>query len=445
MASKISKISKRIYIEINSTYRNREEYPFPAKFDVNVGNSGQKLTAISALDPIALSSPIRSFNADEFDSETGTMSGVPSAPIFSAFSSSISPVGAMVESGNDEQTIITSYNSFTRQAKVDPPFSSNWANGTGFSILNLTSGTNIFFPGGPSSEGTFVGQLLYNTTEDEYRNIVAYKDRILTVDSAFSGTPEDDNYQIQSQRHTTTDNSGLAGTGTITSGDITATTITLNSSASNIDDFYNGNFIRLIEDTNRPPSGPEVTAIITDYDGATRVATVEIMDLSAFNTAAVLRYYIFPFTKDNYSFLNYVGFEANERSLYRISLNSLVLPNTLLDNPQGGRIVFYPFVYVVLSNKSIGTSSLISSNNPNSSRAVFRVPITDVPDPIVSSFVKLEGKMVNVFEFNPFEDLKFEVYLPDGTLFKTVSQDRPPPGLPNPIIQISCSIALEKI
>ena len=49
--------------------------------------AGQRITAESALDPIALAQPIRSFNTDEFTSITGTMSGVPSAPILSAFGS----------------------------------------------------------------------------------------------------------------------------------------------------------------------------------------------------------------------------------------------------------------------------------------------------------------------------------------------------------------------
>ena len=343
-----------------------------------------------------------------------------------------------------EQSIITSYNTFTRQVQLNPSFSVDWTNGDNFGFVNLTSGTNIFFSGGPSSEGTYVGQLLYNTDQDEYRTILEYKDNILTVDSAFTGTPAAANYQIQSQRHITTNTVG--GGGTIASGAVTSISVTLNAADSAVDDFYNGRFIRLIENTNRPPVGPDVTGLITDYNGTTKVATVTCVWIYPhFNTAAALRYYIFPFTKDNYSFLNYVGFEANERALYRISLNSLVLPNVTLDNPNGGSIAFYPYVYVVFSNKSIGTSSLINSNNPNSSRAVFRVPINDVPSPELSSFVRLEGRMVNVFEFNPWEDLKFEVYLSDGTLFKTVSQDRPPPGLPNPTIQISCNIALERL
>ena len=371
------------------------------------------------------------------------MSGVPSAPILSAFGSTISPVGAMLQdTTTSEQTIITDYNFFTRQAQVDPPFSSDWTNGDSFNFPVLNVGSNIFFPGGPSSEGTYVGQLLYNTDQEEYRTIIAYKDRILTLDSPYTGPPDLDNYQIQSQRHLTTD----LVNGTIATGAFTNTTVTLAATDSSVDGFYNGQFIRIANETTKPPNGTAVTALIIAYNGTTKVASIEYTDISEFTTPTdTLRYYIFPFTRDNYSFLNYVGFEANERSLYRISLNSLVLPNVTLDNPNGGRIAFYPYVYVVFSNKSIGTSSLINSNNPNSSRAVFRVPINDVPDPTLSSFVRLEGRMVNIFEFNPWEDLKFEVYLSDGTLFKTVSQDRPPPALPNPVIQISCNIALERV
>ena len=444
--NKIEKISKRIYIEINSNYRNRNQYPNPAQFDVNVGNTGQKITGASALDPICLAQPIRSFNTGVLAGESGTMTGTPSAPILSAVTTTQSLVGGMIQNdARSEQTIVTAYNSFTRQVQVTPPFSVDWVDGDAFSFINLSTNTNIFFTGGPTAPvDKYVGQLLYNTTIDEYRTITSYKDNILTVDSAFGGGwSNNDNYQIQSNRHIITNIAG--GLSSIISGAITTTTITLNAADSAVDDFYNGRFIRLIENTNRPPDGPEVTALITDYVGATRVATVVIMDLSAFNVATTLRYYIFPFSRDNYSYLNYVGFEANERSLYRISLNSLVLPNRLLNNPKGGRIVFYPYVYVVFSNKALGVSSLINSNNPNSHKAVFRVPINDTPDPELASFLKLEARMVNTFEFNPFEDLTFEVYLPDGSLFTTTLQDTTPPELPEPLVQISCNIALERV
>ena len=440
----IKKLPKRIYIELNSTHRNREKYEFPAQFDVNVGNSGQKLTANTALDPIALAQPIASFNANEFASITGMMGGVPSAPILDAFTSSVSPVGAILQDDTtSEQTTITSYNIYTGRAEVYPPFSADWRPGDTYSFFNPSisiNTTRVFFPGGPSTNGTYVGQLLYNTTTDTYSTIVRYSNNIISTDSLFTGSTTD-NFQIQSAKHITTN----LVNGVIYTNGFTNTTVRLAATDSSIDDFYTGKFIRVADEISKPPTGADVTAIIVAYNGTTKVATIKCTDISSFSTTHTLRYYIFPFTKDNYSYINYVGLQSNDRALYKISLNSLILPNIILDNQYGGRIAFYPFVYVVFSNKSMGTSSLINSNNPNSGRAVFRVAITDVSNPIVSSFVKLTGKMVNVFEFNPFEDLKFEVYLPDGTLFKTVTQDRPSPGLPNAIVQISCNIALEKI
>lgn len=444
-SSYINQVPKIVYIELNSTYRNRNLYSNPAQFEVNVSNSGQKDSGITAYDPLCNAQPIESFQTGIIEAETGTMGGVPSAPILTGITTSYSLVGSMIQDDTTtEQSIITSYNSFTNQIEVEPQFSDAWTVGDSFSFIDLSTDSNIFFAGGPSGpEDKYVGQLLYNITTQQYRTITSYKDNILTVDSDFTGRGATDEYQIQSTRHITTDTVG--GGGTIASGAVTNTTVTLAASASSIDNFYVGNFIRLIEDLNKPPFGPEVSAVITSYNGTTKVATVAYMNLTSFDTSATLLYFIFPFTSDNASFLNYVGFEENRRVLYRISLNSLILPNQTLDNTNGGRIVNYPYVYVVFKNKSGGTTSLINSNNPNSRRAVFRVSINDVPDPTLASFIKLESDMVNIYEFNPYEDISFEVYLSDGTLFKTVMDDTISPELPNQAIQISANFALERI
>lgn len=61
----------------------------------------------------------------------------------------------------------------------------------------------------------------------------------------------------------------LKHTGTAQAG--SATTITLDTGASAVDDFYNGDLIELVSGTGATP-GTQVT--ITDYVGATKVATV---------------------------------------------------------------------------------------------------------------------------------------------------------------------------
>lgn len=45
-------VNSKKYIEIDSTYRNRIEYPFQAQFKINVGNAGQTIGLNNAKDPI---------------------------------------------------------------------------------------------------------------------------------------------------------------------------------------------------------------------------------------------------------------------------------------------------------------------------------------------------------------------------------------------------------
>lgn len=155
------------------------------------------------------------------------------------------------------------------------------------------------------------------------------------------------------------------------------------------------------------------------------------------------------FYKDNYNPLIYNGsvVSQNETVAYEISLINLTLPNIILLS--GARISFYPFVYVELSNVTASSSSsknIIYSNNPNSYRALFIVPITDITDPIRSPFIKLDaGSMVQTVKFKPNDCLKFSVFLPDGQLFQTVNTDYYSPSATNPFVQIDALFGIKRL
>ena len=55
----MSKVKK--YLELNSAYRNRNLFPNPGKFQVNISQSGTK-SQQDALDPISYAYPILQFN-----------------------------------------------------------------------------------------------------------------------------------------------------------------------------------------------------------------------------------------------------------------------------------------------------------------------------------------------------------------------------------------------
>ena len=122
-----------------------------------------------------------------------------------------------------------------------------------------------------------------------------------------------------------------------------------------------------------------------------------------------------------------------------VSLNSITLPNSVLNN--GGRIAFYPYFYVVLQNVSSSNSDnkyTIYSNNPNTSGAIFKVPITDMNQPLISPFVRLNGNgMTQTIKFKQNDDMFVSVLLPNGEIFTTSQLDTKNGQAPNPILQLS--------
>lgn len=145
------------------------------------------------------------------------------------------------------------------------------------------------------------------------------------------------------------------------------------------------------------------------------------------------------FDHDSYSPLDYIGttVSLNDTVCYEVSLESLTLPNLLLKT--GSKISFYPFVYVELSNATspnTASNELIYSNNPNSNKAIFVVPVGLRVNPNAGTFLTLYSDMKQYIKFKPNDNLVFSVYLPDGSPFSTFIQDTYPPYEPDSRIQI---------
>lgn len=160
-------------------------------------------------------------------------------------------------------------------------------------------------------------------------------------------------------------------------------------------------------------------------------------------------YEILQFSNDNYSPFVYSGtMSSNSQPVaYEISLNSISLPNKYLKN--GGRIAYYPYVYVTLENVSStsgNAKNLILSNNPHTYRATFKVPITDLNHPSITPFVKLTGNgMRQTMIFKQNDDMLIKIQLPNGELFETQEQDTSDGCAPNPTLQISTIFSMERI
>jgi hypothetical protein len=196
--------------------------------------------------------------------------------------------------------------------------------------------------------------------------------------------------------------------------------------------------------TTDPTTG-KVTITYTDY------AYVQNADGSSSFTVTNTKAYweILNFNTDNVSPFVYTGTMAsqNQAVAYEVSLVSLTLPNVPLIN--GGRIAYYPFVYVELENNSSsssGTKNLIYSNNPNTYKAVFKIPITDLNHPLQSPFVKLTGNGMNqTMVFKQNDDMRVSVRLPNGDVFQPATPDNSYGNITNPLLQVSFLFGVEKI
>ena len=163
------------------------------------------------------------------------------------------------------------------------------------------------------------------------------------------------------------------------------------------------------------------------------------------------RFVLLPFTYDNLNPFVYTGSLVSQQELvcYEVQLLNLILPNVVLGTASGSLISFYPYIYVALQNVTAagsGLNNIIYSNNPNSTRVLFRCPIKDVPNPVNSTFIKIDGSgMVQTIKFRPNDTLFFGVYLPNGEVFTTILDETVNPELPNPIIQISACFSIKRL
>jgi hypothetical protein len=136
------------------------------------------------------------------------------------------------------------------------------------------------------------------------------------------------------------------------------------------------------------------------------------------------------FTLDSFRPFRYSGSIVSQQELvcYEIELLNLVLPNLTLAVQGGGRTAFKQYVYVELSNVSAAggtTPYSIYSNNPSSTRMVFRAAIDDVPNPLISGFIKIDGDgMVQTLKFKPNDNLRMSVRMQDGEPYRVTRPDR---------------------
>lgn len=543
------------YFELTSANRNRDLYPLPGNFVVDLAQTGIK-TRAGALDVVSNASPILVFNANpgEVASTTGiivvTITPSTTPPMLydnSIFQVTVDPATGFRLIENFYVGCVLSYTDSSGNAArrrviaskvidlsnaiitVDAPID-NIANGSaaGLRIAKPSSFTQVWIPTGsfidnfyvnyymqsfgpdcalesaqiteydgttriavinPSPSSFWEGPLVPNNNFALRKELPVNSGDLLAVSTngkilqlASTANSESDSYissYIRMLEPLPTYADGLsvevppyneerrivryiAGNGKFVA--ISSNTFTLNSQASDIDDYYTDSFLT---DTTTG-----VTRQITSYTGSTKSGTVaSAWGAGAVNDNWIIRsaflqstfttdpvvgsvdaYEVEQFTRDNVSPLNYIGslVSVSEEVCYEVGLVNLVIPNLTLASGRGGRPAFYPYFYVLF--EPVGASggqqkNLIYSNNPNSSGKLFRVPADDTPTPLLSTFIKLDSDgMTHVIKFKPTQAaFRFAVYHADGSIFETVQQDTTPPTAPNPSVQISAQFSFKRI
>jgi len=527
-------MSNTRYIEINSAYRDRNLWPDPAEFEVQISESGTK-GKDNAVDPVCNSMVISSWVSNAFVATGG------------ATISPVAVVSASVNANGNQILILETTsagmlqqtdNYYVGATGLDNAFTPNrrriieykYLGTTGaldrgqftfesifpdFSVLypidindptdlTITSHTLIFVPNGRESNNAYPNMIMYNETKETSGTIIDYSadTHLATVDApsgwavtdaysiranlpAFTFTPAGSvsvislpttytsNYKgdylrgIDSQATPTTPIVDPVGqtalitkylylSTTFASPDPASTSAFTLTSGSSVDSYYVGGYLidllgnlYLVLTYNGTTKSGTISG---SFDPAVLAGTSANMRSAfvspAFASLTNLRLELLPFTRDNYVPISYSGSMDSQQNnvCYEIELINLTLPNRILATGYGSRVSFYPYMYVEFYNLSSRDRNIIYSNNPNSTKMLFRVPIDDIPNLIASSFIKLDSDCcVQTVKFKPNDTMHFSVRLGNGELFKTVLEEDFSPSEPNPLIQVSAIFSIKRL
>lgn len=177
-----------------------------------------------------------------------------------------------------------------------------------------------------------------------------------------------------------------------------------------------------------------------------RFNAVNIGLFSAYNL-----YFVLPYARDGCVSMDYRGtmVSSNQMVCYAMTVNTLILPNQLLNLPFGSLTSSYPYVLLEVTNETASSGhnkSIIYSNNPNTVSATFVCSISDVNSPLVTKFINISSdRATQIIKFKPNDNLKFRVSMPDGRSFETEMKDYVPPLAANPLLQINCLIEIIRL
>lgn len=467
------------YLEIDSTYRDRTRFPTPAHFEIPLSQSGRK-NINNAVDPVALSAPINSWTSNNLslttfptfkllcivEPKTTTLSGLSDTTKFIInCTERLQQVenyysGLVVEDAAffnrrkiKNYRFLGSFGGYDRaEITVVNAFPETFVPTNQIYIYDPTDMTNteypfIFIPYGRELNNSYIKYMIYNETLNQYRKIKTYSvdnntALIDTSDGNLVGWLPTHNYSTRQELPFLPASGG-------TNPVITASTVSTVQVDINLDTFglMVNKFIRILPDKydfEFLNESDNECRRITAYDEP--MNTLTIFPPFSNIPAVGRKIELLPFSYDNLNPFVYTGSVLSQQELvcYDVDLLSLILPTEQLKVLNGGIITQYRYVYVELSNTcSVGTRNILYSNNPNSTRALFKVPIFDIQDP--PYFIKVGGGSSQTVKFKPNDTLLFRVTMSNGETFETICEETFSPFTPEPRIQITALFGLRRI
>jgi hypothetical protein len=454
---------KRLFLDFDSTYRDRNLWPNPGEFGVLLSRSG-RADAVNATDPVSTAAPILSWTSQKFRANAdgpdpvikGTIIG-PGSGLGAANRTRVvvfqSSDGHLQQKENYyRHSVLRNADSPNEAARVLEykymggnkgmvKLDSNiyLFSGTPIEMHDPTDFTDplhakLFVPCGADEDDYSSGHIIYNEDEVQARVITDYDKETGLVSMGdfyppFAAPPTEwtwtpyHNYSIRKEWPLLVFNAGA-----------TSSLASVSNFMSGFD--YVGSFIRVVPlsySDITPPQG-EIRRI-TGYNRNVERAAV-FPPFSA--SPAGRKVEILKFSYDNVSPFTYKGTAEPEASPYAIRLLSLTLPNRKLACGSGGQIAFYPYVYVELTASNIPSNNLIMSNNPNAVNMMFKASIKHTYNLENAPFIRLTGdNMMQVIRFKAETNFVVKVILPNGDTFKPFEQEATSPFEPNKRIQVS--------
>jgi hypothetical protein len=138
-------------------------------------------------------------------------------------------------------------------------------------------------------------------------------------------------------------------------------------------------------------------------------------------TDPVQKEYGFLQKKDVQCSMNVPNFSFSENQVcMNVQLEYLILPNRRVKG-YNQLLSFFPYVIVRLYNIESSQYSRygnIVSNNQTSTNSQFICPIGNLLNPLIIKFVEVKSDGIQTLKLSPYQDLFFEVLLPNGNLLE---------------------------